>query len=85
VERGERDEDPSASGQPTETRSGDLSAAGQPIGPVGTPPAHTTLRQCLDAFKLPKFLQDFSSHQIFGCMHGVLNIDKKITNCTIYL
>jgi hypothetical protein len=25
------------------------------------------------------------SHQIFGCMHGALNVGKKITNCTICL
>jgi hypothetical protein len=34
-------------------------------------------------FKVLKILQDFSSHQIFGRMHEVLNIGKKITNCTI--
>jgi hypothetical protein len=25
------------------------------------------------------------SHRIFGCMYGALNIDKKITNCTVWL
>jgi hypothetical protein len=29
-------------------------------------------------FKVPKILQDFSSHRIFGRMHRVLNIDKKL-------
>jgi hypothetical protein len=28
-------------------------------------------------FKIPKILQDFPSHQIFGRMHGTLNVDKK--------
>jgi hypothetical protein len=28
-------------------------------------------------FKIPKILQDFLSHRIFGRMHGALNIDKK--------
>jgi hypothetical protein len=29
------------------------------------------------SFKIPKILQDFSSHRIFGRMHEVLNIGKK--------
>jgi hypothetical protein len=28
-------------------------------------------------FKILKILQDFSSHQIFGRMHGALNVGKK--------
>jgi hypothetical protein len=31
-------------------------------------------------FKLPKILQDFPSHRMFGRMHRTLNIGKKITN-----
>jgi hypothetical protein len=34
---------------------------------------HGTLRPCL----VPKIFQDSSSHQIFGHIHGALNIDKK--------
>jgi len=30
-----------------------------------------------------KILQNFPSHQILRHMHEVLNIDKKITNCTV--
>ena len=37
------------------------------------------LGPCLDC----KFFTLFPSHQIFGHMHGVLNIDKKITNYTV--
>jgi hypothetical protein len=37
------------------------------------------------SFKVPKILQDFSSHRIFRRMHEVLNIGKKITNCTVCL
>jgi hypothetical protein len=37
------------------------------------------------SFKIPKILQDFRSHQIFRRMHGVLNVGKKITNCTVCL
>jgi hypothetical protein len=36
------------------------------------------------SFKILKILQDSPSQQIFGCMHGALNIDKKI-NYTIWL
>jgi hypothetical protein len=43
------------------------------------------VRRCLDPFKLPKILQDFSSHRIFRRMHGVLNVGKKITNYTVCL
>jgi hypothetical protein len=32
--------------------------------------------QCLVP-KIPKILQDFPSHQIFGRMHGALNVGKK--------
>jgi hypothetical protein len=28
-------------------------------------------------FKIPKILQDSLSHQIFGRMHGALNVGKK--------
>jgi hypothetical protein len=28
-------------------------------------------------FKIPKILQDSPSHQIFGRMHGILNVGKK--------
>jgi hypothetical protein len=37
------------------------------------------------SFKIPKNLQDFPSHQIFGRMHRALNVGKKITNCTVCL
>jgi hypothetical protein len=37
------------------------------------------------SFKLPKFLQDSTSHRIFGRMHGALNVGKKITNCIVCL
>jgi len=33
----------------------------------------------------PKSLQDSPSHRILRHMHGALNIDKKITNYTVYL
>jgi hypothetical protein len=36
-------------------------------------------------FKIPKNLQDFLSHRIFRRIHGALNIDKKITNYTVWL
>jgi hypothetical protein len=36
-------------------------------------------------FEISKILQDFPSHQIFGHMHGALNVGKKITNCTVCL
>jgi hypothetical protein len=36
------------------------------------------LRGCL--FSLPKFF--IPTHRIFGHMHGVLNVDEKITNYT---
>jgi hypothetical protein len=32
-----------------------------------------------------KTLQHSPSHQILYHLHGTLNIDKKITNCTVYL
>jgi hypothetical protein len=35
--------------------------------------------------KVPKILQDFLSNQIFGPMHGALNIGKKTTNYTVWL
>jgi hypothetical protein len=38
----------------------------------------------LSSFEIPKILKDFSSHQIFRRMHGALNIDKKITNYTVW-
>jgi hypothetical protein len=41
---------------------------------LNLPKAH---RQCLDPFKLPKILQDSSSHRIFRRMHGALNVGKK--------
>jgi hypothetical protein len=31
----------------------------------------------------PKYFLCHLSHRIFGRMHGVLNVDKKITNCTV--
>jgi hypothetical protein len=37
------------------------------------------------SFKILKILQDSLSHQFFGRMHGVLNVGKKITNCTVCL
>jgi hypothetical protein len=36
-------------------------------------------------FKISKILQDSLSHRIFGQMHRVLNVGKKITNCTVCL
>ena len=36
-------------------------------------------------YSVSKKFHDFSSHRIFGCMHEALNINKKITNCTVYL
>jgi len=39
-------------------------------------------------FRLPqssKFFHSFFITSIFGRMHGVLNIDKKVTNCTVWL
>jgi hypothetical protein len=35
-------------------------------------------------FKIPKILQDFSSHRIFRRMHEALNIGKKITIYTVW-
>jgi hypothetical protein len=29
------------------------------------------------SFRIPKILQDFPSHQIFGRMYGALNVGKK--------
>jgi hypothetical protein len=39
----------------------------------------------LGSFKILKILQDSPSHRIFERMHGALNIDKKITNYTVWL
>jgi hypothetical protein len=44
-----------------------------------------TSKAVFSSFKIPKILQDSPSHQIFGRMHGALNVGKKITNCTICL
>jgi hypothetical protein len=33
----------------------------------------------------PKYFLFHPSHQIFGHMHEVLNVGKKITNCTVCL
>jgi len=30
-----------------------------------------------------KTFQDFSSHRVLRHMYGALNIDKKVTNCTL--
>jgi hypothetical protein len=38
---------------------------------------------CLDAFNIPNFYFFVPSHWIFKHMHWALNIDKKITNCTV--
>jgi hypothetical protein len=43
------------------------------------------VRSCLDGQKEPKFFAQYLSHQIFGRMHGALNVGKKITNCTVCL
>jgi hypothetical protein len=45
----------------------------------------TCFGQYLDPFKLSKILQDSPSHRIFRRMYGALNVDKKITNCTVCL
>jgi hypothetical protein len=37
----------------------------------------------LSFFKIPKILQDFPSHQIFGRIYGALNVGKKITNYSV--
>jgi hypothetical protein len=37
------------------------------------------------SLKILKILQDSPSHRIFGRMHGVLNVGKKITNYTVCL
>jgi hypothetical protein len=34
-------------------------------------------------FKVPKILQDFPSHRIFGRIYKALNIGKKIINYTV--
>jgi hypothetical protein len=46
--------------------------------------AHSTW-VCLNAQKHLNFFAQYISHRIFECMHGALNIDKKITNYTICL
>jgi hypothetical protein len=40
-------------------------------------------RSCLDAFQKLKFFHSFSITSIFGPMHGVVNVGKKITNYTV--
>jgi hypothetical protein len=32
-----------------------------------------------------KKFKQYPSHRIFRCIHGTLNVGKKITNCTVYL
>jgi hypothetical protein len=39
--------------------------------------AGTSPKAVSSSFKIPKILQDSSSHRIFGHMYGALNIDKK--------
>jgi hypothetical protein len=42
-----------------------------------------TLGPGLDVFQILNFYTLFPLHRIFRHMHGVLNIDKKLTNCQI--
>jgi hypothetical protein len=41
------------------------------------------LAPCLDDIKIPKFFHSLSITSIFNCLHGVLNVGKKITNYTV--
>jgi hypothetical protein len=42
-----------------------------------------TLRPCLDAPQKLEFFRSFSITSIFGPMHEVVNVGKKITNYTV--
>jgi hypothetical protein len=47
--------------------------------------AHILIKGAFSSFKIPKLLQDYLLHRIFRRMHEALNIDKKITNYTVWL
>jgi len=46
-------------------------------------PSFLYISPCLDHLKIPSFFT-LSIASIFGCIHGTLNIGKKITNCTVW-